>query len=136
MRNDQEIQDAARNLFEGIAPERRAELAALWAKYAPRFSILEDLTGDGPFILEAGAYRDVHFNHRVMRAFWLAAFAAWEGYRAIMEQVTGGTLDLAPFGELIQCVEAILAADDPEAVSLPNGIPEPGTLPDKANAQM
>jgi hypothetical protein len=38
-RDDQAVQDAARNLFEGIAPERDAELKALWTKYRPRFNI-------------------------------------------------------------------------------------------------
>jgi hypothetical protein len=132
MRNDQSIQDAARALFEGLVPERRAELEQLWADHAPRFNLLEDFSQHGSFVLDAGGYRDVRFNYRVMRAFWVASFAAWEGYRAIAEGVTAGSLNLSFFKAIIACVQKIISENDPESVTLPGGIPEPGILPDAA----
>jgi hypothetical protein len=62
-------------LLGAVAPERQAELAQLWNKYEPEFRLLED---DGPakqFVMEAGLYRIVRFNHRVMRLFWLGAIS-------------------------------------------------------------
>lgn len=136
MRNDQAVQDAARALFEGVAPERKSELEQLWNEHSPRFNLLEDFSQDGSFVLEAGCYRDVHFNHRVMRAFWVASFAAWEGYSAVADGVTQGKLDLALFQELIDCVRQILSAPDSETVRLPKDIPEPGHLPDRIQQPM
>ncbi len=129
IRSDQAVQVAARVLFEGIAPERNGELKDLWQRYSPHFYILEDITREGPFIMDAGRYREVRFNHRAMRAFWVSAFAAWEGYRAIAEGVVASKIDLERFKSIVECVQDILRASDPEAVSLPENIPQPGSLP-------
>ncbi len=137
MRNDQPVQDAARYLFEGVAPERKDELKALWDRYSPRFNMLDDLGREGRFVLDAGLYREVRFNHRAVRVFWVASFAAWEGYRAVAQSVAEGRLDLTRFKALVDCVRDILAADDPEAVPLPRGIPQPGALLDaRLNPQL
>lgn len=123
-RNDVEVQVAAKNMFMGVAPERAAELEAMWAEYGLRFNVLPDDGREGKFVMDAGCYRDVRFNHRVMRAFWVASFAAWEGYRACAESSD----DLAYFKQLLECVDAILDAADPEQIALPAGVPAPGTL--------
>jgi hypothetical protein len=73
-RSDEAVQDAARELFLGVAPERHAELQALWWRYGPSFELLSDSGPDG--FLEAGLFKFVRFNHRAMRAFWLASFIA------------------------------------------------------------
>lgn len=132
VRNDEYVQTAVHALFEGVAPERTAELKDLWEKYSPRFNVLEDITRDGRFIMDAGAYREVRFNHRALRAFWVASFIAWEGYRAVSEYLRERSLKFDTLSEMLQCFERILAADDPVAVPLPDGVPEPGILPDAA----
>jgi hypothetical protein len=133
VRNDDQVQTGVQALFEGVVPEKNAELKDLWKKYSPRFNVLEDVTRDGRFIMDAGAYREVRFNHRALRAFWLAAFIAWEGYRAVSEYVRQSRLNLDTFDEMLQCFERILTVDDPVAVPLPDGVPEPGILPDAAS---
>lgn len=130
MRYDDEVQGAARNLFEGAVPERKDDLTEFWTKYRPRFSILEDVGPEGRFVLDSGAYRDVRFNHRAMRAFWLGSFIAWEGYRAVAEGVVAGSFDLSRFCEMAECFERMLTEEDSAANPLPDGIPEPGTYLD------
>ncbi|MEQ9087091.1 MAG: phage exclusion protein Lit family protein [Pontimonas sp.] len=130
MRNDSEVQAAARKLFKDVVPERAAELEEMWRHYNPRFNILTDAGPDGLFVLDAGAYRDVRFNHRAMRIFWLASFIAWEGYRAVAEADEAGNINLKRFCEMIAVFDQVLEGEDPEAVTLPEGIPEPGIYPD------
>ncbi|PKM07157.1 MAG: hypothetical protein CVV14_09470 [Gammaproteobacteria bacterium HGW-Gammaproteobacteria-4] len=126
-RNDDEIQAAVRNLFLGAVPEREQELACLWSQYQLRFNLLPDHGRDGLFVMDAGAYRDVRFNHRALRAFWVATFSAWESFRVCAE---GGT-DLTRLHCLLDSVAAILNADDPTTVQLPPGVPEPGQFVDR-----
>jgi hypothetical protein len=94
------------------------------------------LTGDihegERFILDAGCYRDVRFNHRVVRAFWLAAYIAWEGYRAIAESPLDA-IDLGRFGALLAAFDAVLSSDRSYEEPLPPGVAEPGFFPDKEN---
>lgn len=130
VRNDEHVQTAVRSLFEGVAPEKNAELKRLWIKYSPRFNVLENVTGDGRFIMDAGAYRDVRFNYRALRAFWVASFIAWEGYRAVSEYLREGNMNFDTLSEMLQCFQRILDHDDPVAVPLPHGVVEPGVLPD------
>lgn len=125
-RNDDEIQVAVRNLFLGAVPEREQELAQIWSQYQLRFNLLPDHGRDGLFVMDAGAYRDVRFNHRALRAFWVATFSAWESYRACAE----GDTDLTRLRCLLDSVSAILTADDPTMVQLPPGVPEPGQFVD------
>ncbi len=133
LRNDEQIQTAVRALFEGVAPERNAELKDLWKKYSPRFNVFADVTRDGRFIMDAGAYRDVRFNHRALRAFWVASFIAWEGYRAVSEYLREGSMNLDTLSEMLQCFQQILDHEDPAAIPLPHGVPEPGVLRDAAS---
>ena len=125
-RDDEEVQQAARNLFVGVVPERREELEGFWEQYDLRFNVLEDLTEDGSFILDAGQYRNIRFNHRAMRAFWLAGFIAWEGYQSIHSYLTTGTKDFERFSEMIDVFYCILREDDSALVPMPKGIPDPG----------
>ena len=130
VKNDAEVQKAAQNLFEGVAPERRAELTGLWKRYTPRFNLLTDAGPDGLFVLDAGLFREVRFNHRAMRAFWLAAFIAWEGYERIHELVTTDAANFERFNKMLEAFFDMLKAKDPAAVNLPEGVPEPGIYPD------
>jgi hypothetical protein len=130
LRNDQYVQEAVRALFEGVVPEKTVELKNLWDTYSPRFNILQDITQDGRFIMEAGAYREVHVNHRTLRAFWFASFIAWEGYRAVAKYLVDGSFDAAKLTAMLETLGRILDDDDPATVPLPIGVPEPGVLPD------
>ena len=124
--NDERIQCAVRALFEGVAPERASELHQLWEDYSPRFNLAQDITPTGRFVVEAGAYREVRYNHRALRCIWIASFIAWEGYAVINEYLRGGSADLSRMHQLIGCFERILTEDASRAVPLPDGIPEPG----------
>nr|WP_294350893.1 phage exclusion protein Lit family protein [Providencia sp.] len=71
-------------------------------------------------------YRFIRFNHRVVRAFWIAGFAAWEAYRVVAETPKLQPLDLNCLKELINAFERVLESDAPELEALPKCIPEPG----------
>ena len=125
-RRDSDVQDAVRSLLIGVAPEREAELHVFLDKFSLRFNLLPDSGRCGTLVMDAGGYRDVRFNHRVLRAFWVATFAAWEGYRACAE----ADEDLTYFQSLLDCVQSILDAEAPEQVPLPAGVPVPGEMVD------
>ena len=129
MRSDAEVQVAARRIFEGVTPERSEELGRLWEKYEPSFNLLTDASPDGLFVLEAGVYRYVRFNQRALRAFWLASYAAWDGWGAVATQSVDHRVDFRRFDAILRSFGAVLAADDPEAVPLPEGVPAPGDYP-------
>lgn len=76
LRDDDSIQVAARNVLMGAAPERNADLDNMWGELDARFQLAPDFHEGDRVIMDAGAYRYVRFNHRVMRAFWIAGFAA------------------------------------------------------------
>lgn len=135
VRHDAEVQDAARVLFEGITPERSKDLSEFWTHYGPRFSVVADSGSAGLFVLEGGRYRDVWFNHRAMRVFWLAAFIAWEGFEHVHELATTGTSDYKRFNEMLEVFFRILKEEDPSTIKLPAGVPEPGTYLDNPSAR-
>lgn len=133
VRTDQDVQFAARALFDGCAPERRQDIDALWVSFRPIFQFAPDIHQGKRFILDAGAYRYIRFNHRVLRAFWLAAFVAWEGYEAVNAALQTGNnpcaANLARFHLLIEAFRSTLTLDDPSLEPLPDGVPEPGSYP-------
>lgn len=101
----------------------------IWTQYQPRFNLLPDQGVDGLFVMDAGAYREVRFNHRALRAFWVASFAAWESYRTCAE----GDAELTRLHCLLDSVSTILTSNDPVTVQLPPGVPEPGLFVDPAD---
>lgn len=131
VRDDQSVQSAVRNLFMGSAPEREDDLAAMWQELEPIFQITPDLHEGDRIIMDAGAYRYVRFNHRILRAFWIAAYAAWEGYRTVAEAASLEALDLARFKELVSTFESSIASEEPRLEALPPGVAEPGHYPDR-----
>lgn len=126
------VREGMRNLFFGIAPERRDESQTLWDDLQVEFCLLSD---EGGVTLAGGAYRYVHFNHRALRVMWVCAFAAWEGYAAVHSTLVedGNAVRHGRFRTLLQLAIEIREAPDPEAVSL-QGLPEPGHLPNPALA--
>lgn len=131
IRDDDGVQAAARNVLMGAAPEREIDLDNVFLNLDPRFQLAPDIHLGERVIMDAGAYRYVRFNHRVMRAFWVAGFVAWEGYRAIAEAASLDKVDLTHFKELIAAFEEVISSDDLELEPLPSGVPEPGQYPDK-----
>lgn len=124
VRNDAVVQDAVSKMFVGVAPERETELQEIWATNDLRFNVLPDNGRDGKFVFDAGLFKEIRFNHRAMRAFWVASFAAWEGYVCAYEERT----DLSRFQALVDCVDEIINNADPESIPLPAGIPPVGML--------
>ena len=80
--------------------------------------------------MDAGAYRYVRFNHRALRAFWIAGYAAWEGYRLVAESPDLQQLDMSRFSALTAAFEQVIGSDDPTVAPLPSGVAEPGLYPD------
>jgi hypothetical protein len=126
VRGDDSVQTAVRNLFMGSAPERKDDLAAIWQELEPIFQITPDFHEGDRIIMDAGAYRYVRFNHRVLRAFWIAAHAAWEAYRTVAEAASLEAIDLARFKELVSAFESTIASKEPQLEALPPGVAEPG----------
>ncbi|RQQ45889.1 phage exclusion protein Lit family protein [Burkholderia stagnalis] len=125
-RSDAQIQQAVKALFVGLAPERESELERFWDDFQLQFCLFTD---DNGVMLEGGAYRYVHFNHRALRVIWVSAFAAWEAYAYAQSAFGDGELrDVRRLEELLALALDIREASDPEAVPL-CGLPEPGSLP-------
>jgi hypothetical protein len=111
------------------APEREGELSAIWHELNPIVQLLADVHVGERIVFDAGAYRYVRFNHRVMRAFWIAGFAAWEAYRSVARSSKLG-LDTAQFDQLLTAFEKVISDEDPTLAPLPQGVAEPGQYPD------
>jgi hypothetical protein len=131
VQQDKIAQQGIRTLFLGSVPERTADLSSLWGQLAPVFQFLPDVHQDERIIFDAGLYRYVRFNHRVVRSFWIGAFAAWEGYRAVAVSEDFPKVDLTRLRELVAAFEAAIENDRSDETPLPTGVAEPGTLPDK-----
>lgn len=124
------LRDAVHGMFLAVAPERTAELQQYWDEYSPQFQILDDDGPDGPVVLDAGGFVYIRFTHRVMRLFWLASFALWEGYAAYQQYVSTQKSNLTRFDAILECFEATRASIDVDAVPWPDFLPSPGELVD------
>lgn len=131
VRQDTQVQVAIKHLFVGSIPERKSELSTIWENLSPIFQMLPDVHPDGRFIMDAGLYRYIRFNHRVVRSFWIAAFAAWECYRTVAESQDVCNVDLEKIKTLILAFDNTIRNDQSDEEPLPPGIPEPGVLPDR-----
>jgi Peptidase U49. len=131
VRQDTQVQEAIKHLFVGSIPERKSELSTIWENLSPIFQMLPDVHPEGRFIMDAGLYRYIRFNHRVVRSFWIAAFAAWECYRTVAESQDVCNFDLEKIKALILAFDNTIKNDQSDEEPLPPGIPEPGVLPDK-----
>jgi hypothetical protein len=57
IRDDDSVQTAVRNLFMGSAPEREADLAAMWEE-EPKFQITPDLHEGDRIMMDAARVKD------------------------------------------------------------------------------
>lgn len=122
-----DVQTAARNLFAGCLPERDEEVEALWAEFDLIFRLAQDIHEGDKIVMRGGLYRYVDFNHRTLRAFWVAGYAAWEGYSVMAESIASGRQgSLARFHELVEAVRRIADDATPDSEPLPYGVAEPG----------
>lgn len=128
--HNRSLRDAVHDMLLSVAPEQREVLQEYWDRYNPQFKILADDGPDGPIVMSAGGYVNIHFNHRIMRLFWLGSFALWEGYVAFHQYAVSGAPDLARFSKILECFEATCSAENVDSVPWPDGIPEPGMLVD------
>lgn len=133
IQQDQKVEQVIRDLFVGSVPERAMELSLFWKELDPVFQMLPDRHKDGRLIMDAGSFRYIRFNHRVVRSFWIGAFAAWEGCRAVAESPDFPTVDLTKLEELVAAFEAAIQNDESDEAPLPAGVPQPGTLPDSVS---
>lgn len=131
VRQDKTVQQAIRDMFIGSVPERAEDLAALWKDNDLVIRLFPDVHEDGRIIMSGGTYRYIHYNHRVVRSFWIGAFAAWEGYRTVAESPNFPKTDLTRLQELLGAFDAVIQSEQSDAALLPAGIPEPGTLPNR-----
>ncbi len=122
--SSQEIQFSLKALFLGVVPERQSELEKIWNEYQFVFHLMADETQPE---VEAGMFTQVRYNHTMLRAVWVSAFAAWEGYVAVHKALMDGTglVELERFKKVLECVQQIAVASDPFSVDL-LWIPEPG----------
>ncbi|WP_369721320.1 phage exclusion protein Lit family protein [Bradyrhizobium sp. LLZ17] len=130
VRDDHSLQTAVRDLFIGSAPERESDLVGMWKELDLIFQLTPDMHEGDRIIMDAGAYRYIRFNHRVLRAFWIGGYAAWEGYRTVAESPSLQALDLTRFRELVSAYESCLASTEADLEALPVGVAEPGQYPD------
>ena len=122
-----DTQYAARSLFKGAIPERQDELTTLWNKYSPEFTIKPDSGDDGKLVMQAGMYKHIWFNHRVMRSIWFGSFIAWEGYKCVQESIYyDKEPDFAKFNNMISNFTEMKEAENSDEITLPYSIPEPG----------
>jgi hypothetical protein len=138
---DRSIVDA---LLLAAAPEREADLEALWTKYDPGFVVEEDQAG-----LVFRASRDrITFSAKTFQHDWLVAFAAWKAFRAYSPAIvvadflakplspemltddTGLSAEVASSDELLYCARELRRADSADQVTWPPDIPAPA--PDSA----
>lgn len=127
LQDSTEVQTVVQSNFAGCIPERAEEVKALRAEFDLRFRLAQDNHDGEKIVMRGGLYRYVDFNHRAMRTFWVAGYAAWEGYSVMAESIaTGRQGSLDRFKELVGAVRRI--ADNPESDGepLPEGVAEPG----------
>jgi hypothetical protein len=133
-RSDADIQNAVRTLFLGSIPERESDLDQMWLELEPIFKLTPDTHQGDRVIMDAGLYRYIRFNHRVLRAFWIAAYAAWEGYRAVAESTSLDTINTEHFKSLLAAFESTISSEEPDLEPLPAGVAQPGNYVDTGEA--
>ena len=120
-----DIQEIVKNLLFEVIPESQKKLDNLWRDLQIQFKLFEDSTQDFEYI-GSTSYFFIHCKPRLLRALWVASFAAWEGYCASAY----GFTNLSHFQNLLDCVDLIMKSDDSVQISMPEGVPEPGVFVD------
>ena len=127
--SDSRTQEAVRNLFVGIAPERSDELELLWRDYAPTFNVLEEVVGRKGVVMRSGPFDIVEFNGRAQRAFWLGTFMAWESHRGLSQWRVETEVRSRYPARMHRTFQTLLDTEDPYSVAMPEGVPEPELFP-------
>lgn len=132
--DDEQIQSIIREILIGCIPERGKELSDFWDDFQLKLRLTPDTFNNEKIIFQGGAYREIWFNFRVLIAFWIGSFAAWEGYSAIFHIFD--RQDDYPvsdnFDKLKKCLSAfdtVVSSNCETNITLPSFIPELGKLP-------
>ena len=138
-------------LIISAVPERRADLDALWQRYAPQFRLSPDRVG---FEMGSVYGEAVLFTHRTLLQIWLLGFAAWRAVEAYADIIrycaaTGfmfdppsvaalpgqSSIELA-FDRMIAAARELKQTESLTSFPWPSDVPRPGTehlsVPDKA----
>jgi hypothetical protein len=128
-------------LIVDAAPERLAELKALWQQYSPQFVLTPDKSG---FTMEAGAFSSVIFTHKTLLQIWLLGFASWrafEAYGGLLQQLNrlrepfelaviarlyGQASADAAFDSLMDRAEELSQMGLSDQFTWPHEVPQPG----------
>ena len=139
MMNDQpDPKVAVKAAMAGAAPERKDELAELWARYDPAVELGETA---GEITLNANKDR-IEIDPKTMDVFWLIGFSGWRAIESYSPHValstaTGQKLsDLfnddeeldeveRSYRERLAAAQALIKAGNTESVSWPDDIPRP-----------
>ncbi|MEX0805197.1 MAG: phage exclusion protein Lit family protein [Candidatus Binatia bacterium] len=141
--NEEILTQAVRDLCAEAAPERRGELEALWAKYAPQIAHKNDKEG---FEIGGGGWGLIPFTPRTMGQVWILGFAAWKALEAycphvlLCREIVASKIADAPdqaeadrvFEDALAKAEELRRIDSIEAFTWPSHIPEPVATPPKA----
>ena len=133
---DRSIVDA---LLIAAAPERKADLAALWAKYNFQFVVDEDRRG----LVFRASKDQITFSVKTLQHDWTLAFAAWRAFRAyspaivvadvlakpispaMLTEDTELSAEVASSDELLYYALELRRADSADQVTCSPNIPEP-----------
>jgi hypothetical protein len=153
MTNEQDnemVFHAIDRLITAAGPERRADLTALWHRYAPQFVLSPDRPG---FVMKS-AFGAVVYTNKTLLQIWLLGFAAWRAVQAYADIIrfcaaTGSLFDPpsvaalpsqsavdAAFDRMLATAADLCQIDNLASFSWPADVPPPGTesfsVPDKA----
>tara|TARA_R110002110_G_scaffold415337_1_gene649275 strand:- start:6445 stop:7368 length:924 start_codon:yes stop_codon:yes gene_type:complete len=122
----------------GAAPERKDELAELWARYDPAVELAQKA---GKITLNANKDR-IQIDPRTMDVFWLIGFSGWRAIESYSPHVILSAATNQKLSDLFDCddeldeiersyrerlaaAQALIKADDTESIAWPDDIPRP-----------
>lgn len=132
--------EVIKKLFEGVIPERSAEVMALVEKYDAQFRLISDKEG---FNVDAGAFGAVQYTERSMQQLWLFGYAGMLSLHSyssflVIGQLLGLKFDIEEikkipgqqeadeeFSRLVTKVKELSGVFGTDDFSWPEGVPEP-----------
>jgi len=131
---DTSATDAVKTVILAAAPERKEELAVIWADYSPSFSLMNDKPG---FNFQGGPFGLILFTSRSMSYLWLLGFAAQTAllhycpvpiYSTWVHQFDPlyfQSIRETSYSQRIRAIEALSAVENEKDFTWPSGIPHP-----------
>ncbi len=129
---------AVKAVMAGATPERKDELAELWARYDPAVQLAQT---PGEITLNATKDR-IEIDPRTMDVFWLIGFSGWRAIESYSPHVILSAATNQKLADLFDCdhgldeaersyrerlaaAQALIKAGDTESVAWPTDIPRP-----------